>query len=85
MILETGKPNGFLKKIYEYYSKKIMPKLGRMLIDEEAAYTYLPTTIDGFPYGQKFVDILLSTDRFTEVKCYPQFFGVAYIYKCTVK
>ncbi|TNE32227.1 ubiquinone/menaquinone biosynthesis methyltransferase [bacterium] len=85
MILETGKPKGFLKRLYDYYSNKIMPKLGKMLIDEEVAYTYLPKTIGSFPYGQKFVDILLSTDRFTEVKCYPQFFGVAYIYACTVK
>lgn len=85
MILETGKPNGLLKKVYEYYSKKIMPRLGKMLIDEEAAYTYLPKTIDNFPYGKEFVDILMSTERFTVVKMYPQFFGVSYIYKCTVK
>lgn len=85
MILETGKPKGFLKVLYNYYSKKIMPRLGKMLIDEEVAYTYLPMTIDNFPYGEKFVEILLSTDRFTEVKCYPQFFGVSYIYACTVK
>lgn len=85
MILETGKPKGFLKKIYDYYSKNIMPRLGKMLIDEEAAYTYLPTTIDGFPYGQEFVDILMSTGRFEDVKAYPQFFGVSYIYRCIVK
>ena len=85
MILETGKPKGFLKKVYDYYSKNLMPRLGRMLIDEEAAYTYLPTTIDGFPYGQEFVDIMMSTGRFESVKAYPQFFGVSYIYKCTVK
>jgi len=85
MILETGKPKGYLKKIYDYYSKNIMPRLGKMLIDEEAAYTYLPTTIDGFPYGQEFVDIMMSTERFKSVKAYPQFFGVSYIYECVVK
>jgi demethylmenaquinone methyltransferase/2-methoxy-6-polyprenyl-1,4-benzoquinol methylase len=85
MILETGKPKGFMKKLYDYYSKKLMPKLGKMLVDEEAAYTYLPTTIDHFPYGDEFAEIIMSTGRFKEVKCYPQFFGVSYIYACTVK
>lgn len=84
MILETGKPNGFLKSIYELYSRKLMPKLGKMLINNEDAYTYLPTTIDNFPYGKEFVDLMLSTDRFRSVKAYPQFFGVSYIYHCVV-
>lgn len=85
MILETGKPKGLMKILYNFYSKKLMPKLGKMLVDEEDAYTYLPSTIDKFPYGQEFVDMIKSTGKYTEVKCYPQFFGVSYIYSCTVK
>ncbi len=84
MILETGKPSGILKSVYNFYSKKIMPRLGRMLINKEEAYTYLPKTIDNFPYGQEFVDLLMSTDRFKSVKAYPQFFGVSFIYECVV-
>ncbi len=85
IILETGQPKGLLKPIYKLYSQKIMPFLGSIVAKNEAAYTYLPQTASKFPYGDMFVEIMNSTEKFSEIKAYPVTFGVAYIYVGIVK
>ncbi len=84
MILETGKPKGFFKSIYNFYNRRIFPFLGGLLVNKKAAYTYLPNSIDKFPYGEEFKKMMQSTGKFTEINIYPQFFGVAYIYEGVV-
>ena len=85
MILETGKPKGAFKYLYNFYNRRIFPLLGSLIAKKKEAYTYLPNSIDKFPYAEEFVKLMKDTGKYTDVKYYPQFFGVSYIYEGIVK
>lgn len=58
-ILEFSKPRKFpIKQSFKFYSKYIIPRLGKSISKDEAAYAYLPESVEAFPEGQAFVDIL---------------------------
>lgn len=80
VILEFGQPKGFFKYIYNFYSKNIMPTLGRLLAKSEEAYTYLPETAAAFPCREDFIDIANSSAKFNKTEYHTLSFGVAYIY-----
>lgn len=57
-VLEFSKPKKFpIKQSYRFYSKHIMPKVGRSISKDSAAYTYLPESIEAFPEGDDFLAI----------------------------
>jgi demethylmenaquinone methyltransferase/2-methoxy-6-polyprenyl-1,4-benzoquinol methylase len=58
-ILEFSKPRNFpIKQSFKFYSKHIIPKLGKSISKDESAYAYLPESVEAFPEGEDFVDIL---------------------------
>jgi demethylmenaquinone methyltransferase/2-methoxy-6-polyprenyl-1,4-benzoquinol methylase len=58
-VLEFSKPRKFpIKQSFKFYSKYIIPRLGKSISKDEAAYAYLPESVEAFPEGQAFVDIL---------------------------
>ncbi len=59
VILEFSKPKSFpIKQLYNFYFKNIMPILGKIVSKDNAAYTYLPASVEAFPEGNDFVAIL---------------------------
>lgn len=81
VVLETSQPEGFpVKQLFRFYSKYIIPNIGKMLSKDKKAYDYLPESAAAFPYGEAFNNILLKTG-FTTSKVYPQTFGAATIYQ----
>lgn len=80
VILEFGQPKGFFKHIYNFYSKRIMPRIGRMLARSEAAYTYLPETAAAFPCREEFLSIAGNAYNFSNMNYHTLSFGIAYIY-----
>ncbi len=80
VILEFSKPNTFpFKQLYNFYFKHILPVIGRMVSNDQAAYTYLPDSVKEFPDGQNFLNIL-SRIGFQNTQCIPQTFGISSIY-----
>jgi demethylmenaquinone methyltransferase / 2-methoxy-6-polyprenyl-1,4-benzoquinol methylase len=62
MILEFSRPSsGILKLSYKFYSKYIIPLIGRMVSSHPSAYKYLPETVAAFPSGKAFLDIMSGT------------------------
>jgi demethylmenaquinone methyltransferase / 2-methoxy-6-polyprenyl-1,4-benzoquinol methylase len=60
-VLEFSKPRNFpIKQSFKFYSKYIIPKLGKSISKDEAAYAYLPESVAAFPEGQDFVNILMK-------------------------
>lgn len=54
-VLEFSQPEYFpLKQLYGFYSRRVMPALGRLISKDKAAYTYLPESVRAFPYGKAF-------------------------------
>jgi demethylmenaquinone methyltransferase/2-methoxy-6-polyprenyl-1,4-benzoquinol methylase len=81
-ILEFSKVEGFLGPFYMFYFKNILPAIGRMISKDDRAYTYLPDSVNVFPYGEKMRQILLDTG-FKKVEYKKLSLGIATIYKAT--
>jgi len=80
LILEFSQPEVFpFKQLYDFYFKNILPLVGKLISRDNAAYTYLPESVQAFPYGKKFTDIL-SRIGLKTVKCHPLTFGISSIY-----
>lgn len=59
VILEFSKPKKFpIKQYYAFHSKYIIPTIGKMISKDTSAYTYLPESIQAFPEGENFKDIM---------------------------
>ncbi|MEX1000933.1 MAG: bifunctional demethylmenaquinone methyltransferase/2-methoxy-6-polyprenyl-1,4-benzoquinol methylase UbiE [Crocinitomicaceae bacterium] len=58
-ILEFSKPKKFpVKQTFKFYSKYIIPGLGKRISKDAAAYTYLPESVEAFPEGEDFINIM---------------------------
>ena len=61
VILEFSKPKRFpIKQLFSFYSRFIIPFVGKRISKDEKAYAYLPESVAAFPEGQEFVEILVS-------------------------
>ena len=81
-ILEFSKVEGFLGPFYMFYFKNILPQIGKLVSKDNRAYTYLPDSVNAFPFGKKMKQILLDTG-FKNVEYKKQSFVIATIYKAT--
>lgn len=80
VVLETSVPEKTpYKQGYRFYTKYLLPFIGRVFSKDKAAYAYLSESASVFPYGDAFNNILKKIG-FIEVQAKPQTFGVATIY-----
>lgn len=80
VILEFSQPtNKTFASIYNFYSKYILPPIGKLISQDDAAYTYLPESVKVFPYGIEFLQILQKVG-FKHTQCVPLTFGISSIY-----
>ena len=85
VILETSVPEKFpFKQGYQFYSKNILPLIGKIFSKDDVAYGYLSESAAAFPYGEALNNIL-SKIGFIDVRAMPQTFGVATIYSASKK
>lgn len=83
VILETSVPTKTpFKQGYKFYTKYVLPKIGKLFSKDNSAYTYLSESASVFPYGEALNNILRKTG-FINVKDFPQTLGVATIYTST--
>ena len=62
VILETSIPEKTpYKQGYTFYSKNILPLIGKLFSKDNVAYQYLSESASVFPYGEEFNDILRKT------------------------
>ena len=79
-VLETSIPTRSpFKQGYHFYSKTILPLIGRLFSKDKVAYRYLCDSAASFPYGEAFNNILQKIG-FIDIENLPQTFGVASIY-----
>jgi demethylmenaquinone methyltransferase/2-methoxy-6-polyprenyl-1,4-benzoquinol methylase len=80
VVLEFSKPRAFpIKQVYEFYGRRILPVVGRLVSGDPAAYTYLPESIRAFPDGDAFLSVLEAAG-FTGTRSISLTFGIASIY-----
>jgi demethylmenaquinone methyltransferase/2-methoxy-6-polyprenyl-1,4-benzoquinol methylase len=80
MILEFSHPESFpWKQIYGFYSRHLIPVIGKMVSGNNRAYSYLPESVSAFPSGKDFLGILEKTGM-KNVSLKSLTFGIATIY-----
>jgi demethylmenaquinone methyltransferase / 2-methoxy-6-polyprenyl-1,4-benzoquinol methylase len=85
VVLEFSQPERFpFKQLYGFYFKHILPRMGRLVSKDSRAYTYLPESVEAFPYGERFEAILRELS-FENISTTPVTFGIASIYSATKK
>ncbi len=58
-VLEFSKPvKAPMKQLFRFYFHRVMPLIGRLVSKDQAAYTYLPQSVDAFPEGADFLRVL---------------------------
>ncbi|MCL4160610.1 UNVERIFIED_CONTAM: hypothetical protein GTU68_065978 [Idotea baltica] len=81
VILETSMPTKTpFKQGYNFYTKNILPLIGKAFSKDRSAYKYLCESASVFPFGEALNNILRNIG-FINVEDFPQTLGVATIYK----
>lgn len=80
VVLEFSRPRRSpFRQLYRFYFKFILPKIGRLISHDSSAYTYLPESVEAFPDGADFENILKKVG-FKQTTCRPLTFGISSIY-----
>ena len=83
VVLETSNPTKFpFKQGYFFYTKYMLPLIGKLFSKDNVAYDYLSASASVFPFGEALNNIFRKIG-FIDVKAMPQTFGVATIYTAT--
>jgi demethylmenaquinone methyltransferase/2-methoxy-6-polyprenyl-1,4-benzoquinol methylase len=80
IVLEFSQPSVFpFKQLFNFYFKYILPAIGRLTSKDKQAYQYLYESVQAFPSGSNFLEILKKCG-FKEVKQKELTFGICSIY-----
>ena len=78
VILEFSRPrNRVFRALYEFYSYKILPRIGGLVSRDKRAYEYLPA--GEFPAPEEFM-AMMARAGFRNCRARSQSFGIAQIY-----
>ncbi len=81
VVLEFSKPRNFpFKQLYNFYFNNILPSIGQSISKDEAAYSYLPESVQAFPDGKDFLNILAKIG-YIPTKCKILTLGISTIYQ----
>lgn len=83
IVIEFSKPRIFpLKQLYHFYFKNVLPFIGRITSKEPKAYRYLYESVQAFPDGRQFTE-LLEKEGFKNCTWKPLTLGICSIYTGT--
>jgi len=85
IVLELGKPhNRAFGTVYNWYRRRILPRVGGLLTGDREAYDYLEASTARFPCGPDFVALLRDAATFSAVEYVALTGGIAYLYRATM-
>ncbi len=80
LIMEFSIPQNYIiKTLYFFYFRNILPLIGNLFSKHKDAYTYLNQTVEDFPYGNDFLN-LMKNAGFVNLKFIPLTLGIATLY-----
>ncbi|MCG8575482.1 MAG: bifunctional demethylmenaquinone methyltransferase/2-methoxy-6-polyprenyl-1,4-benzoquinol methylase UbiE [Flavobacteriales bacterium] len=80
IVLEFSKPKRFpIKQFFGFYSRYIIPGIGKTISKDKSAYSYLPESVAAFPEGKDFESILTKVG-YNVIQSRPVSGGIATIY-----
>jgi demethylmenaquinone methyltransferase/2-methoxy-6-polyprenyl-1,4-benzoquinol methylase len=82
IVLEFGQPRSrAFGALYDFYRRRVMPKLGGLVTGEQDAYEYLESSAGRFPCAEDFVALMREAGEFSSIELTPLTFGIAYLYR----
>jgi demethylmenaquinone methyltransferase/2-methoxy-6-polyprenyl-1,4-benzoquinol methylase len=82
IVLELGQPRSrVFGALYDFYRRRVMPKLGGIVTGEQDAYEYLERSAGRFPCGDDFLSLMRDVGDFSSVEFETLTFGIAYLYR----
>ncbi len=79
-VIELSTPTApVVRSLYNIYSNRVIPFVGRAVSHDSDAYTYLPRSIAAVPQGDRMLEIM-SAEGFVNTRCRRLTFGVCSIY-----
>ena len=80
VVLEFSKSDaGILSVLFNFYMNKVTPAIGKLFAKNKDAYTYLNHSVQAFPEGQTFLNIMHEAG-FTQTYLKKLSFGICTIY-----
>jgi demethylmenaquinone methyltransferase / 2-methoxy-6-polyprenyl-1,4-benzoquinol methylase len=80
VILEFSQPTAFpFKQLFHFYFRNILPVVGRITSKDPKAYRYLYESVQAFPDGERFLEVLQKTG-YKSNRCIPLTLGICSIY-----
>ncbi|HET7710545.1 MAG TPA: bifunctional demethylmenaquinone methyltransferase/2-methoxy-6-polyprenyl-1,4-benzoquinol methylase UbiE [Thermoanaerobaculia bacterium] len=82
VVLEFGQPpSPILRRIYDAYRTRLLPRVGGVITGHRDAYAYLDRSSAEFPSGEEFVALLKRSAPFVSADYQPLSFGIAWVYR----
>ena len=79
-ILDFGEPKGMIGKLYRFYFRSVLPKIGTLISGVKGPYAYLPASVARFPEPSEMLDRMRRAG-FRETTWTPYMFGIAVLYR----
>ena len=80
VVLEFSRPrNRLFRALYEFYTYKILPRIGGLVSRDKRAYEYLPASVGEFPAPAEFLG-MMEKAGFRNCRAKSQSCGIAQIY-----
>lgn len=80
VIIEFSRPRLFpFKQLFQFYFKNILPFIGRITSKDPRAYRYLYESVQAFPDGQAFLEVMRLAG-YKQYRCLPLTLGICSVY-----
>lgn len=79
-ILDFSEPGGLFGKLYGFYFRRVLPRIGSLISGVSGPYEYLPVSVHKFPSPQQMLARMREAG-FNETSWTPYTFGIAGLYR----
>src|SRR5689334_23130071 len=79
-ILDFSEPGGLFGKLYGFYFRKVLPRIGTLISGVRGPYEYLPASVHKFPAPQQMLARMESVGL-KDLSWTPYTFGIAGLYR----
>jgi demethylmenaquinone methyltransferase/2-methoxy-6-polyprenyl-1,4-benzoquinol methylase len=79
-ILDFSEPGGLLGKLYGFYFRRVLPRIGTLISGVRGPYEYLPASVQKFPSPQQMLS-RMEQSGFRDVSWTPYTLGIAGLYR----
>lgn len=79
-ILDFSEPGGLIGKLYAFYFKRVLPRIGTLISGVSGPYAYLPASVSRFPSPDEML-VRMRSAGYRNPIWFPYTFGIAGLYR----